>query len=244
MIRALERNQEVADLHKQALDTVLMNADYEAGHYKFAEAAEKLGVSISLGNIVQRAQIYRDDSFTYAREGVAEKDPVLFEIAETAMRERSLALTGPFVSAERKFGKAKRERSELWGEHGATLGLLGRITLAKQAVLELIEPGNKESIEKGRDEQSDFGDAHKVLSRGANGYDRVRNAMGGALAEVINTRPAHALPWLGRAAYGLAWTAVRDHHNFVPAVKAIGNTGRHLYSRKAALKMMQNPQTI
>jgi hypothetical protein len=247
--KALTVNPEAQQLHETGLIAEL-SGDYARAHESF-DAARQVIISspeTTVDGIVQLARINRDDGFTYLRTATAEANPSILDQARQAI-ERSVEATAPLVSGTAFIGNSlpqpqetpKKVRREILAEHGVTVSLLGRLVTVKEVMLGVDTRGDSEVARLARDvEQQPYGLAHDILRLGNNGYYRVINAMVGARQERLNGRFLHTVVWLGRAANGLVWTAIRDPQNLKAAVYTTGNRIRHLRSYKAAVTSALN----
>ncbi len=169
----------------------------------------------------QRATIMRDDAFTFTRQGIGTRHESDFREARDRLRQ-SLAVTALLVAEpyNAKFrdqgphGAPKKARRELLSTHASTLELLARNATAEEVVVGFSGASVADHL---------HGWAHDYAARGTNGYVRVSNAMNNAREERIrgSKRLPHVAVALGRAMYGVAWTAVFDRANFVPAVGTV-----------------------
>lgn len=239
--KALTTNPEARRLHETGLKAELMG-DYNEAHESF-EAAQQIiaGLPQTIDTAVQSARIGRDAGFTYVRAAIANNDSSILELAQGAIKT-SLEATAPLASGAAFIGNAQPEANsrifhrEFLAEHGATVSLLGRIATVREVMLGVDTRGNSEAAREARNgEQQPYSLAHDLLVMGNNGYYRVSNAMVAARQERINGRLPQVARWLGRAASGLAWTALRDPSNLKSAVRTSGNRARHLRSYRAAV---------
>lgn len=223
-----------AELHADGLDFGVDQALYPEAHNAFDAALNRLNILPQTDDVLlQSARIIRDDGFTYVREGCVQSDDEesrdLFERAEDRMLQ-SHDMTWELLSDLKP--KTARER-QLFSEHGATLGTLGRMIVARQVLFGDHNSDSKVTVADLRTEQHYFGkkEAHHFLRQGNNMYYLVSNAMHGAQAERLNGKIAHVAPWLGRAAVGIARSAVYDRQNFMNSVKTAARLGRSLASK-------------
>lgn len=248
--KVLTVHPEANVLHEKGLDAEL-NGEYISAHTSFAEASQLLaGLPATVDSVVQAARITRDDGFTDVRAAIAGNGLDLLRQAQLTIT-RSAESTGPLVSGVEILGTEqlqphatpKAARREVFAEHGATISLLGRVATVRQVMFGVDTRGESETARHARNiEQQPYGQAHDLLRLGNNGYYRVSNAMVAARQERLNGRLRHAGVWLGRAAVGLAWTALRDRDNFEAAVRTFGGRLRHLRSyRAAAASVLRKP---
>lgn len=247
--RFLAENPMAASLHQRGLEAQL-NGDYDEARNEFSQAAGILtdtSGNLNLSAKVQLSRVTRDLGFTYVRQALQEDTPAVFDDAErkltyaaaltqSAMLEEEFRLIAD-VSNESLTARAITR--EVIAEHGATLGLLGRAATARAVLLGIDTRGDGEvACHERSEEQRWYGRdyAHGYLRQGSNGYYRVSNAMNGARQEKINGQFLRMLPWLGRAATGLAWTAAHDRGNFKDAAKTFSGRLPHLRSHQAAKK--------
>lgn len=248
--RALTVDPDAQRLHTAGLEAEL-HGGYGEAHESFGAAQQILAnLPRTLDTVVQSAHITRDDGFTYVRAAIAESDFSILDQAQHTVG-RSLEATAPFVSGtaflDAGIGVAsdrpKKARREILAQHGATLSLLGRVATVREVMLGTDARRDDETAHRaGGTEQQPYGLAHDILRRGNNGYYRVSNAMLGARQERLNGNLSHMTVWLGRAATGLAWTAVRNPSNLKAAVRTAGSRARHLRSYRAAVNsVMASP---
>ena len=241
--RALVENPEAMLLHTEGLDAE-MNGDFASVHESFTVAQAILAtLPETMDTITQSARIVRDNGFTYVREAIHKSDTSLLRAASLCIND-SIEATAPIVSGtifawpeapSSVTNTAKRGRREVITEHGATVSLLGRLSTVKSVMLGIDTRTDEPSAVQARSiDQQGYALAHDLLRRGNNGYYRVSNAMMGARQERLNGRLPHAFVWLGRAASGVAWTAVRDPRNFKSTILTVGNRLRDIRSYKAA----------
>jgi hypothetical protein len=236
--KALSTNPEAQQLHEAGLEAEL-GGYYTQAHEQFDAARQVLAeLPQTLDSIVQSARITRDSGFTYVRTAIYENKPFVLERARITIK-RSVERTAPLISETEQIQPnsiSKDAKREFLAEHGATVSLLGRIATVKEVMLGNDTRDDSEAARYARDvEQEPYGLAHDILRHGNNGYYRVSNAMVGARQERINGRLPQMSVWLGRAATGLAWTALYDSSNLKAAVRTIGNRTRHLRSYRAAI---------
>jgi len=229
----LAEDRLLSHLHEDGLEAARLE-NYHLAHLKFDDV-RKYAIKyrlVSTDEHVQYGRVMRDDGLTYMKEALASQTPFLLYLAARRLQD-SLAATGSSVSGEieMKFANAgphetpKRPRRELLAEHGMTLSTLGRVgTVALVVKYEPPEPIGT---------TTNYGLAHDILKIGGNGYYRTSNAMDAARQERISRRHPHTMVWIGRAAYGLAWTAVRDRRNFIAATTMFGSRARSLRSLAA-----------
>lgn len=240
----LQINSKAELLHQSALSNVMVG-NYVEAQEDFARALNVFeDLPIMLDTRVQFARIARDCGFTFLRAALDQSDTVLLDKSQ-AILEKSLSSTAPVISGTFLNSEAddvvpipsKNLRHELWAEHGATLGLLGRFATAKAVALGIDTSTKREiAIKYKTIDQVSYGLAHDMLRIGNNGYYRVSNAMTAARQEVINRRIPNALFWLGRAAVGLVWITAHDRRNINPSVRTILHRLPHLRSRTSAIR--------
>lgn len=227
-----------------------VRGDYETAHNFLNLASDVLKQDCpSVDASVQRARIMRDSGFTCIREAIDAQDEVLLENAQhTLLASRDI--TAPLVSGVAPevilAGSAatpKSDRREIFAEHGATIGLLGRLATVSAVTAGVDTRGSgKEAVKNREEDQAPYGLAHDLLRIGNNGYYRVSNAMVGARQERLNGRLPNMLVWLGRAAYGLAWTAANDRQNLRAAARTAAGRMPHLTSyQKARTSVIVKP---
>src|SRR5258707_188486 len=112
--------------------------DYPAAHAAFNDAIDILsGDEPSPSTDLQTARIMRDDGFTYVREYIANNgDSLVYHTAVNTIGS-SLALT----TGLHKQGEAEYS-ADAWryllSEHGATVGLIGRLLTVRAVVLDRV----------------------------------------------------------------------------------------------------------
>lgn len=235
------------EFHEAGL-TAALEGEFTTAHVEFEYALGRLDMLDStLDTTVQRARIFRDDGFTNVRDALTTSGSDAeegFEFAQSILEESSGMTIEPAEAALNKLYEGTpldgRER-EILSEHGATRACLGRKVIAMQ-----VATGQLSTDQKATQDviaaQRYFGrqDAHGYLREGSKTYERTSNAMRGALAERANGRPAHVVPWLGRAAVGLAKSVVTSE--FGPSLRTVARIGLALRSRRASLNsIVQRP---
>lgn len=209
------------------------------GHFKEAqfilEAAEP-----TIDSGVQLARVWRDMGFTIARKALDLGASSMLEASRAAL-QKSAGITEvaagqsdsslSYDPAHDEPGGASRKqlRREVFAEHGATLGLMGRVVTIEEVMLGMDTRGDDEdAVRARREDQAFYGAAHDFLRIGSNGYYLVSNAMAGARQEILNGQRKQALAWLSRAGQGLAWTAVHDERNMKQAFETAAGRFPHL----------------
>ncbi len=244
----LARNPEAQRLHDEGLQAEL-SGNFALAHSSFYEALNLLDDDPATFDVaVQTARVMRDNGFTYVRASIAANDPEKLDQARTTL-ERSGDLTEELVGGVRVLdfelapphGTPKQARHEARAEHGATIGLLGRLATVREVMLGIDTRVNivdeakaKLAKELRLGEQQHYGNAHDHLVMGNNGYYRVSNAMSAARQERLNGRLPQMAVWLGRATRSLAWTAVHDRSHLAGAVKTYVGRMPYLRSYEAA----------
>lgn len=250
----MHRNQMVDNFHRVALQAELRGTLPQA-HAHYGRALERLeenGELYTLEGQVQSARIIRDDGFTFVRAAVADVSlhegdtPVVSLQTAEQLLQQSRVTTGVMVAGDpRDFNPQlqtpkdtiKAVRRELLAEHGATIGLLGRLATVRQVLNGEDTRGDTDAaIQTTNIEQSHYGWAHNFLRSGNNGYYRVSNAMNAARQERINGHSLHAGVWLGRAASGLVWTAFHDRTHLKDAILTAGSRTLQMRSSAVAVK--------
>ena len=235
------------EFHEAGL-TAALDGEFTTAHVEFEYALGRLGMLDSTTDTtIQRARIVRDDGFTNLRDALttsgrdAEEG---FEFAQSILEESS-DMTAPLadtavIKSRMGIPLSGRER-EIVSEHGATRACLGRKVIAMQ-----VATGQLSTDQKATPDviaaQRYFGldDAHGYLRQGSKSYERTSNAMRGALAERANGSAVHVVPWLGRAAVGLAKSVVTSE--FAPSFRTVARIGLALRSRRASLdSIVQRP---
>lgn len=225
-------------------------------HGLFAAAQNELDAAratfgyVTVDSRVQSASITRDDGFTYVREAIREQ--------ELSARQNLLRQAG--VTTERSCGVTDsiiRERGilddgstrvhilsgwteedcEILAEHGATLGLLGRMA----TVAYVLHGGNASAIEvrdgddTSQPRQSLYEQAYYYACNGNNGYYRASIAMTGARDALLDGQLDSVRVWCDRAVSSLAWTAMHDDwRNAKAAARTMIHRTPHLRSYRAA----------
>lgn len=242
--KALSVNPEAHAFHDNGLQAELAG-DFPAAHHSFDQARMiAMALPRTVDSVVQHARIVRDDGFTDVRAALATENPGLLKVAERTLK-RSVDITAPLVSGSTFLGLEREQphdtpklaRREAFAEHGASVSLLGRLATVKAVMANLDTRGDTVAATHARRvDQQPYGLAHDILKAGNNGYYLVSNAMVGARQERLNGRLPHMAKWLGRAAHGLVWTALRDSENTKAALKTAAGRLMPLYSYAAARK--------
>lgn len=227
-------DQNAHALHQEGLAAEL-EGDYDTAQALFATAIDMVNVGKpNTDTDIQTAQIMRDGGFTHVRKAINLIDP---NDRAACLRELSIAreslneaakITERYAAGTQTLhpesmwadATPKGLSREVRAEHGATLGLLGRLATARAVIcnIDTREGSHNVSVIRNEDQQS-YGAANFFLSFGSNGYFWVRNSMAGARQERLNGRLLHVAPWLGRAAIGMGWTLLTDRRNLVPATR-------------------------
>lgn len=238
----LLKDHRAQQMHQAGLSAEL-HGQYEAALVMLESAEERLlGMPQTVDVTVQRAQVVRDRGFTFVREAIGHQTVSGLQEAQDTIAA-SASLTAPLVSGAQRWhdepqhpvSVRKRIRREILAEHGATISLLGRVATVETVMYD--EAGRSRIQTDQSSHQAirhTYGLAHRLLRQGNNGYYRVSNTMVAARQERLNGNLPYVALWLGRAAVGLVWTAGRNRHNFMPAVRTAGNRVRHLRSHAAA----------
>jgi hypothetical protein len=175
---------------------------------------------------VHFARVIRDIGATNMRQALVDGDPdlELIDVAKQHLRLSQFTLKDSetpnksFVTQDHE----KEKFEEISSERSATVGMLGRLATAQMVLT-------------GEPVQTDaYQEAHQLSLEGSNGYYRVSNAVNAARHERLSSRPKETIKWLGRAAFGLAWTAANDRRNLKRAVLTAGDRVLGLRSKKAA----------
>lgn len=223
-------NDETSKLHNHGLKASL-RGDFTSAQNAFADAREALvSTKPTIDMQVQLSRIVRDEGYTFARKAVSEGDISLLETAESRVVE-SLSLMNAGNLNKLEFldpGDPEQKAREINAEQAATLSALGRVATARTAL-------NGSLVETDA-----YLESHKYAVLGSNGYYRVSNSVNAARHERIYGQPVKVARWLGRAASGLMWTAVKDRKNLRRAVLTTGDRVLHLQSKKSAIRSVLN----
>ena len=226
---------EAQQMHQDGLQAEL-SGDYGRAHAAFEVAQmylEDLPQTVDIG--VQSARIARDDGFTYVRSAIQKPDVQDLDRADDTLEEAGgktfvwILRAGNTSPGPEKPVRLNREQwRELLAEHGATVSLMGRLATVRE-----VMTGEKDEYNPPSET---YETAHSHLVQGSNGYYRVSNAMVAARHERINRNYSPLAKWLGRAATGVAWTALFDTSNLAAARRTFGSRLGHLRSREAAIQ--------
>ncbi|HVX47946.1 MAG TPA: hypothetical protein VHA05_01170 [Candidatus Saccharimonadales bacterium] len=243
----LVEDSEARHYHSAGLAIALdPESDFEEAIQNFEVADAILSTADpTIDSRVQLARVRRDEGFTMVRRGLVLKDQELMVIARSALvSSAELTLEAAGYTGELAYdpagvpsahGTRKHAHREIFAEHGATLGLLGRLTTAEAVLLDSTTSGDSEEAKQARlNDQAYYGAAHDFLRVGNNGYYLVSNAMCGARQEVLNGQRMGSNMWLLRAGRGLVWTVAHDRRNMHQALLTAGSRTRHLTSHDAA----------
>ena len=242
------RQHEVIDvfraIHEQAL-TAELSGDFETAHSGFntvLEAVPEIRETIDEVQLsVLEADTYRDDSYTFLRQGLVlppnDRSPEFVDAAVSGL-ERAARITAPYITGEYPLPD-RRGRRELNAAYAKTLGCLARATVASQIFHGQLHEGSRVSDEQ-RQAQHWFGLAFMHARNGNSAYAVANIAITGARTEIANAAQgarARAAVWLARGiSYGVLKMGrdirVRDR---IDAVLTLGSHARDLRNRKTAL---------
>ncbi|MBX4199286.1 hypothetical protein KW789_00105 [Candidatus Saccharibacteria bacterium] len=230
-VEAFTENARARDLHSLGLEAALGRKDYATAYQLFDEATRALGVPLSQSLHsesslkLQGARIIRDKGFTSLREALYGQDYGRLEEAHHSLVDSET------MSAQMVQRGNETYSPEAWrfliSEHGATLGLLGRLA----TVCEVVQV----PIEDVYEAEDYYDTAHKVfLSEGVNKYYQTSNAINAARHERINGRLTAAGIWMGRAALSVRQAKKHDPSNYEQARKTYTQRRAYLKSKRTA----------
>ena len=226
-------NSRAADLHRLGLEAALERKDYLAAHNLFDEALRSLSVPLSRqlykdsSLTLQRAKIIRDKGFTSIREGLHTGDYGHLDDAHHSLIS-SERMSAQLVHREQHIYSADAWKF-LLSEHGATLGLLGRLA----TVCEVVQVPIHDIYEA----EEYYDTAHQnFLSEGVNKYYQTSNAINAARHERLEGRLNTTGIWLGRAALSVRQAKKHDPSNYEPARKTYRQRRAYLKTKKTAAR--------
>lgn len=239
LLRKLEVNHFADKYHQAGLEAEL-SKDFIGAYANFDDANRVLNDESktvrTVDTQIQLARIERDYGFTFVREALNlsnkfDKDAIVNPYLESARAHLygSKNITDEMVK-DLKYGQQEprvlEAKAEIFAEHGATLGLLGRLATAEQTML----------IVEADSDCPEYSKAHKFLKQGNNGYYLVSNAMNAARHQRISGNTSESLSWLAKANSGLLWTARHDRSNLKAATLTAGSRTLDLLTRSRAIE--------
>ena len=233
-LSVLAENFEAKDEHSLGQECSLDFKEYFSADGHYQSALDILGSDKDLGSLdktIQSARIIRDKGFNRLRSVIdfyyISGDSELKEIDSTwslkdsrDLVSKSKSLTNILIfnpdtsSPDTDLGKVK---PNLYAEHGATIGFLGRLATAGTVVF-------KEPRPEAADVQAN------------NGYYLVGNAILAARHERIFGTRRDSILWASRAVKGLLWTGSQDRLNLKAATLTLGSRTLDLLTRSRAIK--------
>jgi len=244
-LSVLAENFEAKDEHSLGQECSLDFKEYFSADGHYQSALDILGSDKDLGSLdktIQSARIIRDKGFNRLRSVIdfyyISGDSELKEIDATwslkdsrDLVSKSKSLTNILIfnpdtaSPDTDLGKVK---PNLYAEHGATIGLLGRLATAGTVVFKEPRP---EAADVNR-----YSQAHDLLKQANNGYYLVGNAILAARHERIFGTRRDSILWASRAVKGLLWTGSQDRLNLKAATLTLGSRTLDLLTRSRAIK--------
>lgn len=241
-----------ADKYHQAGLEAELSKDFVGAYANFDNASrvlnDKSKTDRTIDTQVQLARIERDHGFTFVREALHTSNEIgkyetrfvfgsnssndfIYPYLENA-REHLYASKGSTDSMIKELKgdqpnpRLLEARADIFAEHGATLGLLGRLATAEQTML----------IAKADTDCPEYSKAHLFLTQGNNGYYLVSNAMNAARHQRINGNTSESFSWLVKADKGILWTAKHDRSNLKAATLTAGSRTLDLLTRSKAIE--------
>lgn len=232
----MEKNPVAQHLHERGLEAV-RDGDFLLAHNSFTAAIQLLNdIPEEISTIAQRADIARDQGFTYVRELTVSDTPTARGGLLTTGRSRLRAAEAIVTDLLEHEEVSNQDRAGLSANRGATRSLLGRT-----ATVGALLPNASLTDEHLRQNQitearNRYCLAHKDLREGNNGYYRVSNAMVAARHERLFGSKVTVARWLGRAMLGLTWTSFYDTDNYEAAARTFRTRLPHLRTHDRAVK--------
>lgn len=233
-LRQFAENPEAKLLHTQGLK--LIKRDIDGAHELYGQAQELLQHDSGLdefSTMMQLARVIRDDGFLHVRQ--AAKPETGDRVSEIRFGAAKLYISREFTQKlkDRKLGVYEPEAWRfLRSEHGATVGLIGRlatVALVAQEDFDLQGWGFYE-------------EAHRDLTKGSNRYYETSNAINAARHSLIIGRHYTKSVWQNRAYEAAVNAAKEDPANESAAMKTYLQRKKYLKSQKVAVKsVLKNP---
>lgn len=242
LLRALEVNHFAKKYHDAGLEAE-RSKDFIDAYANFDNADRVLNDESktvrTVDTQVQLARIGRDRGFTWIRSAIElsrvpkteehDETYLIDDMMVSMLSEADMHLTKSKESTANLISdnssRSQEVKADLFAEHGATLGLLGRL-----ATIMSVLPSDYASYSTSNHYQ----EAHDFLKQGNNGYYLVSNAMNAARHSRINSNISESLGWLVKADQGLLWTAAHDRSNLKAATLTAGSRTLDLLTRSRA----------
>lgn len=230
--KSFEINEDVRDLHQQGID--LSKTDFTGAQVAYAGAMEMIRLGHAgldeLSARMHMARLLRDDGFLHVRKALSEdtQDPGM-----ELYRGLGQLFTSMTISQLMKNRQAPRYSPQAWyelrSEHGATLGLVGRLGTAAVVLSEEVEFSPIDYY------ISAYGDLRKEGNR----YYDTSNSMHAARHEIVTGRPGRASTWQDRAWRSLQRAKKTDKDNYSAAKETFYERKRQLVSQASAIESVK-----
>ena len=256
----LWEHPDAREFHEEALHAKSAE-EFSRAHQLLGEALHFLEDEPETGDkLIQEARITRDAGFTYTQEAAAGRAFVATYGANEVL-DRALGLTQRIIdsiganaaSPDYVDFKVSRyvdrsavtdiARRKAFAEHGATQTLLGRTTTVNEILsgTDTRGHGSKAKFERNF-YQRYYGEAHRSLLVGDNGYYRVVNAVSAMRQVRVNgaLQSPYLGPWMARTGAALGWTRQHDRSNLKAATRHLGHLSEVFVARPQVVEAVLN----
>lgn len=248
------------EFHEEAL-RAKGAGEFDRAHQLLGEALYSLEDEPETGDrLIQEARLTRDAGFTFTQEAAVGR-ALVATYSANEMLEEALGLTQRVIDSlganvaspdyvdfkvSRYAGRsvvAEIVRRKAFGEHGATQTLLGRTTTVNE-ILSGTDPrghGSKAKFERNF-YQRHYGEAHRSLLVGDNGYYRVVNAVSAMRQVRVNgaLQSPYLGPWMARTSAALGYTMQHDRGNLKAATRHLGHLPEVFVPRPQVVEAVLN----